>query len=100
MPSSSLSYIRYAEGASCYTRHIALAAWVLYTPESELLGSGGIFLGSATNKISEYMSVIQLLMEVASRDISNLVVRLDSQLIIMQLNNHYLVCHPVFLVIF
>ena len=43
------------------------------------------------------MSVIQLLTKAASRDISNLVVRLDSQLIIMQLNNHYRVLHPVLL---
>ena len=90
MSSSSLSYVGYADGASHHTRHIASAAWVLYTPKSELLGSGGIFLGSATNNISKYMSVIQLLTELE-------VVRLDSQLIIMQLNNHYHVFHPVLL---
>ena len=46
------------------------------------------------------MSVIQLLTEAASRDISDLVVRLDSQLIIMQLNNHYRVRIPVLLCYF
>ena len=97
MSSHSLSYVGYADGASHHTRHIASAAWVLYTPESDLLGSGGIFLGNTTNNVAEYMSVIQLLMEAASRDISNLVVRLDSQLVIMQLNNHYRVRHPVLL---
>ena len=97
MPSPSLSYVGYADGASCHTRRIASAAWVLYTPESDLLGSRGIFLGSATNNVAEYMSVIQLLTEAASRDISNLVVRLDSQLIIMKLNNHYHVRHLVLL---
>ena len=97
MSSHSLSYIGYADGASRHTRRIALDAWVLYTPESNLLGSGGIFLGNATNNVAEYMSFIQLLTEAASRNISNLVVRLDSQLIIMQLNNHYGVLHPVLL---
>ena len=97
MSSHSLSYVGYADGASRHTRHIASAAWVLYTPESNLLGSGGIFLGNATNNVAEYMSVIQLLTEAASRDIFDLVVRLDSQLIIMQLNNHYRVRHPVLL---
>ena len=97
MSSHSLSYVGYADGASRHTRHIASATWVLYTPESDLLGSGGIFLGNATNNVAEYMSVIQLLTEAASRDISDLVVRLDSQLIIMQLNNHYRVRHPVLL---
>ena len=74
MSSSPLPYARYADGASHQTWHIASDAWVLYTPESELLGYGGIFLSNATNNIAEYMSVFQLLIEVASRDISNLVV--------------------------
>ena len=43
------------------------------------------------------MSVIQLLTEATSHDTSDLVVRLDSQLIIMQLNNYYRVRHPVLL---
>ena len=97
MSSHSLSYVGYADGASRHTRHIASAAWVLYIPESDLLGSGGIFLGNATNNVAKYMSVIQLLTETTSHGISNLVVRLDSQLIIMQLNNHYRVRHPVLL---
>lgn len=100
MPSTSLSYVGYADDASHHTRHIASAAWVLYTLELGLLGSGGIFLGSTTNNVAEYMSVIQLLMEATSRDISNLVVRLYSQLIIMQLNNHYRVLHLVLLCYF
>ena len=97
MSSHSLSYVGYADGASRHTRHIASIAWVLYTPESDLLGFGGIFLGNATNNVAEYMLVIQLLTEATSRDISDLVVRLDSKLIIMQLKNHYRVHHPVFL---
>lgn len=35
------------------------------------------------------MYVIELLTEASSQDISNLVVRLDSHLVIMQLTNHY-----------
>ena len=79
MPLLPLAYVGYADGASRHTRRIASAAWVLYTPESDLLVSEGIFLGNTTNNVAEYMSVIQLLTEVASRDISNLVFRLDSQ---------------------
>ena len=97
MPSLPLTYVGYADGASRHTRRIASAAWVLYTPESDLLGPRGNSLGSATNNVSKYMSVIQLLTEAASRDIPNLVVRLDSQLVIMQLNNHYRVRHLVLL---
>ena len=46
------------------------------------------------------MLMIQLLTKAESHDISNLVVRLDSQLIVMQLNNHYRVRHPVLLCYF
>ena len=42
-------------------------------------------------------SVVSLLMEALSRDISNLVVRLDSQLVVMQLTNRYHIRNPTFL---
>ena len=58
---------------------------------------GGVFLGISTNNISEYMSVISLLTEAPSRDIFNLVIRLDSQLVVMQLTNHYHVRNPILL---
>ena len=85
----SFRYIGYVDGTSGHKRHITSTAWVLYTLESELLSSRGIFLSEATNNISKYMSVIQLLIEVASHDISNLVVQLDSQLVIKHLNKFY-----------
>jgi len=97
MSSSPLPYIEYADGASCHTRHIASAAWFLYTTQSELLSSGGVFLGSTTNNISKYMSMIKLLTEASSQGISNLVVRLDSQLIVMQFTNHYHIHNPILL---
>ena len=97
MPSLPLAYIGYMDGASRHTWHIASAAWVIYTHESELFCSEGVFLGTTTNNIAEYMSVISLLNEASSWDISNLVVRLYSQLVIMQLKNHYHIRNPIFL---
>lgn len=78
MSSLPLAYVGYADVASRHARHIASVAWVIYTPELELFCSGGVFHGTTTNNIVEYMFVISLLTEVSSRDISNLVVRLDS----------------------
>ena len=78
MPSLPLAYVGYVDGASRHTWHIASAAWVIYTPESELFCSRGVFLGTTTNNITEYMSIISLLTEASSRVISNLVVSLDS----------------------
>lgn len=57
----------------------------------------GVFLITATNNIVEYMSVISLLMEASTRDISNLVVKLASQLVIMQLKNCYHIRNPTLL---
>ena len=97
MPSLPLAYIGYVDGVSHHTWHIASTTWVIYTPELELFCSGGVFLGTATNNITEYMFVISLLTEASSRDISNLVVRLDSQLVVMQLTNHYQIHNPILL---
>jgi len=97
MPSLPLTYVGYADGATHHTRHIASTTWVIYTPESELFYSREVFLGTTTNNIAEYMSIISLLTEASSRDISNLVVRLDSQLIVMKLTNRYHIRNPTLL---
>ena len=89
MSSLPLAYVGYTDGSSRHAWHIASVAWVNYTPDLELFCSEGVFLGTATNNIVEYMSIISLLTEASSRDISNLVVRLDPQLVVMQLTNRY-----------
>lgn len=73
-----LAHVGYTDGASRHTRHIGSATWVIYTPESEFFCSKGVFLGTATNNIREYMSIISLLTKASSRDISNTVVKLES----------------------
>ena len=97
MSSLPLPYVAYKNGGSCHTWHIASTSWVIYTPESELLCFEGVFLGSTTDNIAEYMSIISILTEASSQDISNLVLRLDSQPVIMQLTNHYHICNPILL---
>jgi ribonuclease HI len=54
---------------------------------NELISLHGVFLCRATNNIAEYNAVIELLTNVVSLGIHHLVVRLDSQLVVLQLSN-------------
>jgi ribonuclease HI len=84
MSESSLPYIGFADGTSHSTQNIASATWAIYAPINELVSLRGVFLGCATNNIAEYSIVIQLLVDAISLEIRHLVVRLDSQLIVLQ----------------
>lgn len=97
MSSLPSSYISYEYGASHHTWNIASTSWVFYTPTSELLSSSGIFLGHTTNNVVEYTTVIELLLEATSLKIPHLVIKLDSQMVVMNLNNHTHICNPIFL---
>jgi ribonuclease HI len=90
----SAYHIGYADGASHWTQNLASAAWALYTPSHELLHSSGICLGSTTNNQEEYTVVIGLLTEASHRHIRHLSILLDSQLVVLQLNNVYRVRDP------
>ena len=46
-------------------------------------------MGPATNSVAEYMTVIELLWDALSHGITRLEVRLDSQLVVSQLNGAY-----------
>ena len=67
---------------------------MIYDPAGELINLQGICLGLTTNNFTEYSVVIELLTEEITLGIHALVVNLDSQIIILQLNGHYLVRNP------
>jgi ribonuclease HI len=94
MPPSPAYHIGYADGASRWTQNLASAAWALYTPSHEMLHSNGICLGPATNNQAEYTAVIGLLTDAQHHHIRHLSVFLDSQLVVLQLNNVYRVRDP------
>jgi ribonuclease HI len=94
MSSESEVFIGYADGASRHTRRLASAAWVIFTPQGQLLSSGGICLGDTMNNVVEYSAVIELLRDAFSFDISRLQVYLDAQLIVSQLHRIYRVHDP------
>jgi ribonuclease HI len=89
-------FFGFVDGASRHTQNIASAAWVIYH-SGELVSSGGIFLGSATNNMAEYHVIIRLLTEASSLGITHLIINLDSQLMVCQLNRDYVVRNPVLL---
>ena len=92
-----LPYIGFTDGASCSTRNLASAAWAIYAPTNELISLRGVCLGRATNNIAEYSAVIELLVDAISLGIRRLVVRLDSQLVVLQLSNVYSIRSPTLL---
>jgi ribonuclease HI len=97
MSESSLPYIGFADGASRSTQNLASTAWAIYTPTNELVSLRGVCLGRATNNIAEYSIIIELLVDSISLGICHLVVRLDSQLVVLQLSNVYTIRSPTLL---
>ena len=90
----------FADGAFCHTLNLASAAWVLYSPTYDLVSSGEVCIGPATNKIVEYRVVIGLLTEAFSQYVHNLVVLMDSQLVVCHINHVYTIRNPVLLCLF
>jgi ribonuclease HI len=84
-----LPYIGFTDGASRSTRNLDSATWAIYAPTNEIISLRGVCLGRATNNIAEYSTVIELLVDAISLGIHHLVVRLDSQLVVLQLSNVY-----------
>ena len=87
-------YVGFADGASRSTRNLSSTAWVIYDPFSELIDLQGIFLGWTTKNFAEYSDVLELLTEAINLGIHTFLVNLDSQLGVLQLNNHYSVRNP------
>jgi ribonuclease HI len=87
-------HIGYTDGANRWTQNLSSAAWALYTPSHEMLHSSGICLGPTTNNQAEYTVVIGLLNDAQHHHIRHLSIFLDSQLVVLHLNNVYRVRNP------
>ena len=84
----------FADGASRHTRNLASTAWVIYYPSGQLMVSRGVCIGPASNNITEYIVVINLLSKAIYYGIDSLVVYLDSLMVVSQLNKIYRVRDP------
>ena len=90
-------FIGFADGTRRHTCKLASAAWVIYSPLGQLVSSGSAFLGPNTNNVAEYRPTIELLWDALLRYITQLEVKLNSQLVVSQLNRAYQVRNPILL---
>ena len=97
MSMESSTYIGFADGAIRHTQHLASASWVIYTPRGQVLSSGGVCLRPYSNNVVEYSVVIELLQDAILHGVLSLEVRLDSELVVSQLNGLYHVRDPTLL---
>ena len=72
----------FMDGVSCHTMNLSSVAWIIYSQDHELVGSGGVCLGLATDNIVEYHAVIGLLIEASSHGFIHMIFYLDSQLVV------------------
>ena len=69
-------------------------AWAIFDPSGELVSFRRVYIGRSTNNIVEYSALIELLSNVITHDIGRLIMRQDSQLVILQLTGIYSVPNP------
>lgn len=94
------TYIGFFDGASRSSQNLSSTTWVIYSPSDELVSIHGICLGQTTNNILEYSIVIELLFDAMIFGIQCLIVRLDTQLIVLHLKHIYTVRSPTMLRMF
>jgi ribonuclease HI len=94
MSSESKVFVGFADSVIRHTRRLASIAWVIFTPQGQLISSRGIYLGDATNNVTEYNAVIELLCDTLSHGISHLQVYLYAHLVVSQLNGVYCIYDP------
>lgn len=73
----------FGDGTFHSTRNLSSMAWAIYDPNGEFIDLEGICLGHTTNNIVEYGAVIELLSEAIALGIREMVVNLDSQLVVL-----------------
>jgi ribonuclease HI len=95
MSSESEVFVGFADDTSQHTRRLSSAAWVIFTPQGQLLSSGGICLGETTKNVVEYNAILELLHDTLAFGISHLWVYLDGQLVMSQLHGVYCVYDPI-----
>jgi ribonuclease HI len=97
MSTKSLVYLGFLEDASHHIWNLASSAWVVYSPDRQLVSLGGIVPGPSTNNVVEYSISIDILRDAISHGVWHLEVHLESQLVVCQLNDSYRVRDPTLL---
>ena len=95
-----MTFYSFTDGAFHHTLNLASASWVLYSPTKDLVSSREVCIGPATNNITEYEAVIGLLTKATSQDVRDLVLLMDSHLVVCHLNHIYTIMNLVLLCLF
>ncbi len=88
-----MQLIAYADGASRGNPGPAAYGAALYTPDGAELDAWGNPIGRATNNVAEYHGAIAAVEAALERGATRLELRLDSELIVRQLEGRYRVKH-------
>jgi ribonuclease HI/probable phosphoglycerate mutase len=87
-------YILYCDGASRGNPGDASIGFALYEPTgTEILGRGEV-IGRQTNNVAEYTALLRGLEAAQELGLRRLCVRMDSELVVRQLQGIYRVKHP------
>ena len=97
MSMESSIYIGFTNGARHHTQNSTSTAWVIYNPTGQVLSSRCICLWPSLDNVAEYSAIIELLRDAISHGVLSLEVRLDSQLVVSQLNGSYCIREPILL---
>ena len=93
----SLVYLGSMDGSKHHTQNLALDSWIIYAIESHAVSSGGMCLWPSSNNVAKYIAMIELLQNTISNGNQSLEVRLDSHLVVSQLNGLYHIKDPTLL---
>ena len=96
----NMDFYGFIDGACHHTLNLASTTQVLYSPVDDLVSLGAVCIGPATNNIINYQAVIGILTEASSQDVQDLVVLMDSQLVVCHLNHVYTIRNHVLLHLF
>jgi len=97
MPNLLESFFGYADGDIHSTWNLSSADWDIFDPSDELVSFRGVCIGRSMKNITEYSALIELLSDAIACGIHQLIVRLDSQLVILQLTGTYPTIYHMFL---
>lgn len=87
----STKYVIYTDGGSRGNPGHSAAAYVIYSPDGSILEQAGEYMGVTTNNQAEYRGVLMALERARSLGLSGIEFRIDSMLVVNQLNGIYAV---------
>lgn len=89
MSTASAAWTLRCDGGSRGNPGPAALGYVLCDPAGSEIEAEGVFLGTATNNVAEYRSLIAGLEAAGRHGVRELVVRMDSELVVRQMLGQY-----------